>query len=140
MIIAMHNELRKKLVWENVWKNALVVVVVLLSAPVVRTSLESIDKINVNDFLLAVSILLVTVCFANFAFTYKDSQSRAGDVRLLSHAATFLFLLLTALLLLTMSIGVGIAYPAMGSLFSVFSTLLYIAVMLYDFWDILRAN
>ena len=140
MIIGMQNNLQRKLVLENIWKHLLVVVVAASSLPVIRHNFRALGPENINDFLLAISIMIVTVCFANFAFTYRDSDSRSPGIRLLSHGATFLFLLLTALLLLTMSIGIDIAYPAMGPSFFVFSALLYIAVALYDFWDLLRTN
>lgn len=136
----MATDLTKKLIQENVWKNILVLVIVALATPFIRTSLAAVDEQNFGNVLLIISILLVTVCFANFAFTYKDSDSRSQGIRVLSHASTFLFLLLMALLLLTMSLGVGVAYPAMNTLFFIFSLLLYVGVVLYDFWDLLRTH
>ena len=140
MIIGMHNEIKQKLVWENVWKNLLVVLVTAGAAPLIQTSVRILTPESLGNFLLVVSMLLVTVCFANFAFTYKDSNLQSGSVRLLSHVATFLFLLLIALLLVAMTIGIGIVYPSLFSFFSIFSVLLYIAVALYDFWDLLRTK
>ncbi len=137
----MHNDQKRKLVLENVWKNVLVILVTALSWPFIQNRLAVIDRDNFGNFLLVISILLVTVCFANFGFTYRDSDTRSKEIRILSHIATSLFLLLTALLLLTMSLGIGIAYPAMESLFFlVFSLLLYSSITLYDFWDLLRTN
>ena len=136
----MNSELKKKLLWENIWKNVLVILVIALSWPFIQNRLAVIEQNDFGNFLLVISILLVTVCFANFGFTYRDSDTRVKEIRWLFHIATFLFLLLTALLLLTMSWGISVAYPEMSLLFYIFSLLLYIAVVLYDFWDILRTN
>ena len=134
----MHNELRRRLVWENVWKNLLVVLVTAVAVPLIQANVRVLAPESLGNFLLVISMLLVTVCFANFAFTYKDSDTRSVGLRMLSHCATFLFLLLTALLLAAMTVGIGIVYPSLFSFFSVFSVLLYISVALYDFWDLLR--
>ncbi len=131
---------KKSLIWENVWKNLLVLVTVALFAPYIQKSLHTLDLNNGGNFLLIISTLLVTVCFANFGFTYKDSAKEQASVLMLSHVATFCFLLLMAILLLTMSLGIAIIYPAMGTLFSALSILLYVAIVLYDFWDLLRTN
>ena len=133
-------DLKKKLMWENVWKNVLVVVVIAVVLPFIKNSVRILAPDSLGNFLLVISILLVTVCFANFAFTYRDSNMRSIPAQMLSHSATFLFLLLTALLLAAMTIGIGIVYPTLFSFFSIFSILLYVAVALYDFWDILRIN
>ena len=105
----MHNDQKRKLVLENVWKNVLVILVTALSWPFIQNRLAVIDRDNFGNFLLVISFLLVTVCFANFGFTYRDSDTRSKEIRILSHIATSLFLLLTALILNTMSLGIGIA-------------------------------
>ena len=128
----------KKLILENVWKNLLVLLVTAIAVPFIQTSVRILAPESLGNFLLVISMLLVTVCFANFGFTYKDSNIHSFGVRMLSHFATFLFLLLTALLLAAITIGVGIVYPSLFAFFSVFSILLYIAVVLYDFWDLFR--
>jgi len=91
-----------------------------------------------GNLLSIISILLVTVCFANFAFTYNHSKMENVQMRILAHFTTFIFLLLTALLLEVLVISVGVTYPSMYNLVLVFSALLYLGIVLYDFWDFFK--
>ena len=83
---------------------------------------------------------LVTVCFANFAFTYERSDFKSLGARWLSHLATGIFMLLILLLLVSICIISNTVYPSLNPLMVVFSALLYLGVLLYDFWDFLRAE
>lgn len=133
-------EIHKKLVKENVWKH--IVILVFVTLFVVFNSLEtSIDGNNVGNVLVLISILFVSVCFANFAFTYRDTKNvEVLPYRLLSHAATFIFLLLTAVLLYFMCVAIKVAYPGLHVSTVWFSVLLYTGFVLYDFWDIFRTR
>jgi hypothetical protein len=84
-------------------------------------------------------MLLVTACFANFAFSYENSEISNLGNRLLSHFATFIFMLLIAFFLEAIVVGVQLVYPSLFFVILVFSVLLYVGVALYDFWDFLRA-
>ncbi|KKU65469.1 MAG: hypothetical protein UX89_C0028G0005 [Parcubacteria group bacterium GW2011_GWA2_47_16] len=128
----------KKLLKENIGKHACVIVLTLLAYPFINNAVKTVDDSSVANFLIIISILLVSVCFANFAFTYKDTATEEKAVRALSHSTTGLFLFLTATLLLTMCIGVAVTYPPLGNLIYTFSFLLYAGFVLYDFWDLLR--
>lgn len=130
----------KKLLRENAWKHICIIALTVLAHPFINSAVKTVDDNSVANFLIIISILLVSVCFANFAFTYKDSNTAEKGVRLLSHAATGLFLFLTASLLLTMCIGIMATYPSLGNLIYVFSFLLYVGFVLYDFWDLLRSR
>jgi len=124
---------------ENLLKNFLIIVLVFLFYNSLRIGLKSIDSNQIGDFLLVISILLVTVCFANFAFSYEHSKIRSLGMRLLSHITTFIFMLLIALLLEALVISIGIVYPSLVAIILIFSLLLYIGIALYDFWDFFRA-
>lgn len=93
-----------------------------------------------NDFLLIISMLLVTVCFANFAFTYEKTKLQTKTGMLFAHSATGVFMLLTALLLESITIAVKVVYPSFHAIIFGFSILLYFGVILYDFWDLMRAQ
>ncbi len=129
-----------KAIKENLLKNGLIIILALLSYNPLSNALREIKADQMGDFLLIVSILLVTVCFANFAFTYEKSNLVAHRTRLLSHSATFIFMLLIALLLESMVIAVNVIYPSIYVIILAFSVLLYIGIALYDFWDLLRAG
>lgn len=126
------------LIKENCVKNLIVLITTFLLYPNLSEVLKVVSSDGVNDFLLMISIFLVTVCFANFAFTYEKTKIESIGSRMLAHSATFLFLLLTALLLEAMVIVVGITYPLLSGVAIVFSILLYLAIILYDTWDLLR--
>jgi len=130
--------LERKVTKENLLKNALILALLFLAYGYLHASLSPLDESKLGNFLLVISILLVTVCFANFAFSYKHSDMSEPKYRLLSHSTTFLFILLTGLLLESLVIGAGIVYPSLAGITLLFSALLYAGVVLYDFWDLLR--
>lgn len=125
---------------ENFIKNVIVLIIALLLWPIISNSLIQIKPEQSSDFLLIISMLLVSVCFAAFAFTYEKSKLVTLAGKLLSHFASGIYMLLTALLLETMVITVKIVYPFSYSMIFGFSVLLYIGIILYDMWDILRAE
>ena len=89
--------------------------------------------------LVAVSILSVTACFGNFAFTYERVKQKETASRLLAHATTGLLMLLIGLSLEMTSAIMGLL---MGKflIFDVSLAVLYLASVLYDFWDLKRAD
>ena len=108
--------------------------------PIIFNSLEQIQSNQANNFLLTISMLLVTVCFANFAFTYEKSKLKSRAGRMLSHFAVGIFMLLLALFLESIVMVMGAIYPFFHSIIFGFAILLYVGVVLYDFWDILRVE
>jgi len=56
----------------------------------------------------------------------------------ISHGATFVFILLTLLLLESMTLAVKLVYPSFFGIILFFVSLLYIGIILYDFWDLDR--
>jgi len=59
---------------ENIIKNIILVFLALVAWPLLSNALMDLKAEQTNDFLLVVSMLLVTACFANFAFTYEKSR------------------------------------------------------------------
>lgn len=125
---------------ENIIKNIVILGIgVSLYFPM-GGALAQIRVEQINDFLLLISMLLVTVCFANFAFTYEKSNLRTNVGRILAHFATGVFMLLIALLLESITLAVQVVYPSLHTMILGFSVLIYVGVILYDFWDLLRAE
>ena len=124
---------------ENFLKNGIIIILIFLFYPSISNSLQLIDAAEIGNFLLVISMLLVTVCFANFAFSYEFSIMDKIGMRLLSHFSTFIFMLLIALLLETLIISINMVYPSLLMIILIFSILLYLGVALYDFWDFFRA-
>lgn len=131
--------LMKRVQIESVIKNLLVVLSGLFFFQSVKTSIYGIGPDGISDFLLIVSVLLMTVSFANFAFSYEHSKLEDLSRRILAHVTTFLFLLLTFVSLECVVIATEIAYPSLGVFITVFSWGLFLSIILYDHWDLLRA-
>lgn len=123
---------------ENLIKNFLIILTAVFCFPFFSDKLGGVEGGQMNNFLLILSILLVSVSFANFAFTYEKTKMLKSPQRWLSHVATFVFMLLFALLLESMIIVVRQVYPSLSGIIIVFSGLLYLGLVLYDFWDLER--
>ena len=133
----------KRIYLENWVKNSIVLLILifayfnvqnfLLNSPVAS------DKSVIGSLLVAVSILAVTACFGNFAFTYEKVEHSSLDLRLLAHFTTGILMLLIGLSLEMTSV---IAKLLMGDflVFDLSLVLLYLASILYDFWDLRRAK
>ena len=130
--------MHKTLIKENLIKNLLVIICTAFAYNFVVASTGGVDVTQSGNFLSLISMLLVVVCFANFAFTYEKSNMNLFSVRLLSHVCTFFLLLLLALLLVALVSSIKVFMPSLHNLSIWFSVLIYISVVLYDFWDILR--
>jgi len=102
-----------------------------------RTRLAT-DLPLAGDVLVAVSIIAVIACFGNFAFTYEKVGASVRH-RLIAH-------LLSGILMYV--IGVSLIFThfllafLMGPFFVVdlALALLYVASVLYDFWDLFRMH
>lgn len=125
---------------QNLVKNLFIILIAAFFWPLLSKTLNQIQAEQMNDFLLTISILLVTVSFPNFAFTYEKSKLKTASGKFLSYSATGIFMLLTALLLESVVLAVKIVYPFFYTITLGFSILLYLGIILYDLWDIIRAE
>jgi len=128
------------LIKKHLIKNVLIIFIAIVFYPVISRSLNQIKIEQMNDFLLILSILLMISSFANFAFTYEKSKLKTKSGSILSYYSTFVFMLLTALLLESMVLAVKVVYPSFYVMIFEFAILLYIGIILYDFWDLFRAE
>ena len=69
---------------------------------------------------------------------YEKTKLNTRPGLLLAHCATFVFMLLIALLLETIVLTAKMVYPSFYALIFCFALLLYFGIILYDFWDYLR--
>lgn len=126
---------------ENIIKNIILVVLLILIYPEVQNSLNTanfIDKSAAGSILTAIGLVSVIACFGNFAFTYEKVENKKFRARLFAHVTTGFLMLVIGLTLEMTSVIV----KNMISVFPIFDIsllLLYIASVLYDFWDLERA-
>lgn len=131
--------MHKTLIKENLIKNLLVIICTVFGYKfIVDSTGGGVDVSQSGNLFSMISMLLVVVCFANFAFTYEKSKMNSLYSRLLSHACTFVLLLLLSCLLVALIASVKVFMPSLHGLVIWFSILIYLAVVLYDFWDVLR--
>lgn len=132
----------KKIIWENIAKN--LIILVILAFAYFETerffiNLPITDNSILGSILVAVSILAVTACFGCFAFTYEKVEHNNLGWRLLSHVTTGVLMLLIGLSLEMTSL---IAKILIGDfpIFNFSLILLYLSIVLYDFWDLRRVR
>jgi sensor histidine kinase YesM len=131
----------ERIIKENLLKNLiLIVLLALLYGPIDNYLLNSnlaADKQSAGNILVATSIIAVIACFGAFAFTYEKINAKKSYARFLAHFTTGLLMLIIGITLIFTTI---LSSFIMGSfiLFNIIAVLLYIAVMGYDLWDLLR--
>lgn len=131
----------KKVLLENTIKNFLIILVLIFTYPQIQTffSNKVLDTSVIGNLLVAVSILAVTACFGNFAFTYEKVEHRNLISRLLAHITTGLLMLLIGLSLEMTSV---LSALLVGDffIFNLSLLILYVTSVLYDFWDLSRGH
>ncbi|MDD5023364.1 MAG: hypothetical protein PHU63_04310 [Candidatus ainarchaeum sp.] len=133
----------KKILSENIIKNIfLIILLISLMNPIneylVNNTTLSEDTPLAGDSLVAISILAVVACFGNFAFTYEKIHFKSFPERMLGHAITGIVMLI---------IGISIIFTSkllefiIGEfiIIHILLILLYISMVLYDVWDLLKA-
>ena len=132
----------KTVLIENTVKNILLVLLLVLVYPSVQNSFSIenfLDRSAIGNFLAAIGLVSVIACFGNFAFTYEKVNHGKLSHRLLAHATTGLLMFLIGLSLEMTAVIVR----NMVGIFPIFDMsliVLYIASVLYDFWDLKRAD
>lgn len=133
----------KNILWENVIKNIIVIFVLFIAYSQIHSFLFSSDftqdKSVIGSLLVVVSILAVTACFGNFAFTYEKIKRDKPAHRLLAHITTGLLMFLIGLSLELTSV---LAKLLVGNFYilDLGFLILYVASVLYDFWDLNRVE
>lgn len=134
------NKMKKRLAWENTLKNFLVFIVLGLAYAPMQHTMNFISEGNAANLLVIVSSLLVFVGFTGFTFTYFKNSPNLGWERFLAHSITFITMLLTASLMEFMLLVIKQIYSPFFTLFLAFTVVLYIGILLFDFWDCLKWN
>lgn len=125
---------------ENVIKNLSVVLATLAFYPFLKGALDEVSSGQAGNLLMVISMFLVTVCFANFEFTYEKSQLDSRLGKWLATGSTAIFMFLIAILLEIIVIIIKTVYPSLFGIFFFISLLLYVSIVIYDFWDLVQSN
>ncbi|NQV08880.1 hypothetical protein HQ529_03450 [Candidatus Woesearchaeota archaeon] len=132
-----------KILKENLIKNIFLIILFSLLYRVIQnflinSSLVS-DKASAGSIIVVTSIIAVTACFGNFAFTYEKINVKNSFQRYLAHFTTGLFMLVIGITLIFTSL---LTTMIMGHfiLINITLLLLYLACVGYDFWDVYRLS
>ncbi|OGK22259.1 hypothetical protein A2866_02455 [Candidatus Roizmanbacteria bacterium RIFCSPHIGHO2_01_FULL_39_8] len=131
----------KQIYWENLIKNIIILILLVPSYLSIQNFIQSsgIDQTSAGSLLVAVSILAVTACFGNFAFTYEKVDHKDTGSRILAHITTGLLMLLIGISL-EMTAILAVVLIGNFHVFNLSLVILYLASVLYDFWDLKRSN
>lgn len=132
----------KNIGYENLIKNLLVFGLLILAYFHIENffySVPNIDTTTLTNILGAVGILSVISCFGNFAFTYEDLERKNPISRLIAHSTTGFLMLVIGLSLEMTSVIVKLLIGNFF-IFNLSIVILYIACVLYDFWDLERGK
>ena len=132
----------KSIEFENLIKNLIVIILLIIGYFQIENffyTLPNPDDSSLSSVLGAIGILSVIACFGNFAFTYSEIRHKRFISRLIAHSVTGLLMLLIGLSLEMTWVIVKILIGDFV-LFHISLVILYIACVLYDFWDLERAK
>ena len=131
----------KQIIKENIIKDILITILIIVLYFPIHNFLEqsniATEPSSIGNLLFVISIIIVTACFGAFAFTYERIKISKFSHRLLAHLTTGLLILIIGLslsltsILVTYTVGYFL-------IFDIILILLYVAVICYDFWDLLR--
>ena len=130
----------KNIIKENIIKHIiLAVLLIALFFPIQSFLINNLsaDKESAGDIIVVMSIIAVTACFGNFAFTYEKINSKKKLHRYIAHITTGLLMLIIGISLI---FSANLTIIIMGSFIisDLSFLLLYIACVFYDFWDLFK--
>ena len=133
----------KQILKENIIKNILIAITLLLIYPLINQFFLNSGIIQnkplAGDALVAVSILAVIACFGNFAFSYQSIDIKSRFQRLLAHSTTGLLMFAIGTSLIFSNILISIIIGPF-IIVDVLVLAIYFASIGYDFWDLYRIN
>jgi hypothetical protein len=129
--------------WENIAKNIVILSLLIPCYFLIRNHFVNsgtvFQEATIGNTLISVGILAVIACFGNFAFTYEKVHEVDVHSRLLAHFTTGILMFLIGISLamtsVLTSLLIGDFFVYNLSLFGV-----YLASVLYDFWDLKRKH
>lgn len=130
----------KKLLIENTIKNILLLALLIGSYGRLLKLFKNIDPEHYDSLLMTITLLIMAVLFADYAFTYAHTRIKNLLDRYLSHVITFMIMLCTGLLLESVVMIVNLKTNLNVWLITFVSITFYASLVLYDYWDILRSE
>lgn len=130
----------KRILIENTIKNILIFIVLLILYQPARNLFMNISSEHYGNLLVTVSLLIMAVLFADYAFTYAHTKMNSIIDRYFSHGITFTIMLCTGLMLESVIILVNLETGVNVWVITFVSVAFYLSLVMYDYWDILRSK
>ena len=129
-----------RLLLENTLKNLLVfILLVALYGPVKDEILSfSTDSIGYQTIITLSALLIMAFLFAMYSFTFRDSHLEMPLQRLFDYLNTGVVIFGCGLLLEIGYITINALLQSAFTFMGVLMILFYVALVLYDFWDMMR--
>lgn len=135
--------LSKKTIRENLWKNLFLTILLVVSYPLIRSELVHLTTLQdsglAGNLLVAISIIAVTACFGNFAYTYERVKVSNPMHRYLAHITTGTLMLVMGMSLIYISILIREIIGKM-ILLDISLIILYLGCVIFDFWDVFKLH
>ncbi|MCX6733747.1 MAG: hypothetical protein NTX63_02950 [Candidatus Peregrinibacteria bacterium] len=130
-----------RLLIENTVKNVIVFALLLFSYGNVTSYITSLatDAIGYQTIIVLSSLLIMAFLFASYTFTFKDSKLDKPIARLFDYFNTGIMIYGCGLLLEISYITVNAELHSTFSIMGILMVLFYISLVLFDYWDLVRA-
>ncbi|MDO8623747.1 MAG: hypothetical protein Q7R54_00080 [bacterium] len=131
---------KKRLVWENVLKHALIVVCLYFFYSSTKSFVQGLatDSIGQQTIVVLSSLLIMAFLFSTYTFTFKDSNLQNGWRRLFDQLNTGITVFGCGALLEISYITINAQLHAEFKLMGLLMVLFYVALVIFDFWDLMR--
>lgn len=131
--------MKQKIIIENIVKNVLVAVALIISLVSIRDFLSKLQPADYSMIGIISSLLIMAFLFADYAFTYTASNLQNPSERMLDHSLTTLIMYGTGVLLEIAVLSLDMAIGRNFFFLEFIAVLFYISLVMYDFWDLNRA-
>ena len=125
---------------ENTFKNLLVFILLLVAYGPVRSEILSFstDPIGYQTIVTLSSLLIMAFLLATYSFTFRDANLENPLQRMFDYLNTGITIFGCGLLLEIGYATINILLQSTFTFMGVLMILFYIALVLYDFWDLMR--
>ena len=129
-----------RVVQENVIKNILVMVGIILVSSPLHSFVQGVDPALLSDVMFATSILALAAMFGFFALSYGDFDLQQPAQRFLIHLTTAFLLLPIGVMFLLIQQILTIQLESFPSILVISIWFVYAAVVLWDFANVLKLH
>lgn len=120
---------------ENIFKNIVTVVCVLISIPFIENSVTVVEGKSIEALMGLFGLLLVYSGAVNFTFSYESIDFKDRFYRYLAHMTTFIAQLVMSMLLFAVYFLITEVYPDLSQFTLLISILSIISMIMFDILD-----